>query len=806
MLSPRWRKLLRDLTSNKTRTILVVLSIAVGVFAVGMIAGTQVILTRDMQASYLAIDPPAAVLGVADFDDDLVQAIRRMPQVDEAEGHAGISVRLSVGPDTWRTLNLDAIPDFRDIRVNKIAPEQGTWPPPEHAMLVERSSLYLTNARVGDSVTIELADGKHRSIRIAGTAHNVNMPPASFTGLVDGFITFETLEWLGRPHAYTALYLTVNDKTLDRDGVSKVVNGVRDKIETSGHQVYFAYIPIPGKHPADAAIQPMLLILGVLGVMSLLLSGFLVVNTIGALLTQQTRQIGVMKTVGANTFQIVGLYLATVLVYALLALLIAVPLGGLGAYGFTQYLARLINFDVLDYTTPPQVLALEVGAGLIVPLLAALWPVLGGARVTVREAITSYGLGMKEQRTKNKEQKHRTHPHTTGLCSLFSVLCSRPLMLSLRNTFRRKGRLALTLTTLTLGGAIFIGVFSVREALLLTAEQKIFTFWQHDLLAFFDRPYLVDRLDREARAVPGVARVEPLAYAGMRRLRPDGNESDDIGIIGTRYDNNLIHATLLSGRWLVPGDHNAIVISTDTLRNESDLRVGDDVVLKYGERELTWRIVGIYQGGLAPPRGLVSYEYLASITRQPRRAGWIQVVTDGHDQATRDRVVRDLNEHFKSVGIHMSGSETIDDVRRIVGSQFGVVVIFLMIMALLLSVVGGLGLMGTMSINVLERTREIGVLRAIGASNGAVLQIVVVEGVLIGAISWTIGAVLAVPLSLLLSNAVGVAFMQMPLDFIFSVYGLLIWLGVVVTLAGLASFLPAWNAVRITVRDVLAYE
>src|SRR5262245_2362203 len=313
--------------------------------------------------------------------------------------------------------------------------------------------------------------------------------------------------------------------------------------------------------------------------------------------------------------------------------------------------------------------------------------------------------------------------------------------------------------TLTLGGAIFIGVFSVREGLTLTAEQKIFTFWQHDLLAFFDRPYLYERLVQVARTVPGVARVEPIAYAGMRRLRPNGNESDDIGLIGTRRDNDLIHATLLSGRWLVPGDQNAIVISTDTLRDESDLAVGDDIVLKYGDRELTWRIVGIYQGGLAPPRGLVDYDYLANITRQPRRAGWIQVVTDQHDQATRDRVVRDLNERFKAVGIHMNGSETIDDMRRIIGSQFGVIVIFLMIMAVLLAVVGGLGLMGTMSINALERTREIGVIRAIGASNGAVLQVVLVEGVLIGTISWAIGAVLALPLSLLLSDAVGMAFL-----------------------------------------------
>jgi putative ABC transport system permease protein len=795
MRSPRWRKIFGDLWSYKTRTAVVVLSIAVGVFAVGMIAGTQVILTRDMQASYLAIDPPAAILGVTGFDDDLVQAIGHMPQIDKAEGRAGVSARLSVGPETWRTINMLAMPDYSDIGINKITPEQGAWPPRQHELLVERSSLFLTNARIGDTVMIELADGTRRSMRIVGTAKNTNMPPAPFTGLVDGFITFDTLEWLGVSRDYSSLFLTVKDKTLDRDGVGKIVNLVRDKIEASGHQVYYAYVPIPGKHPADASVQPMLLILGVLGAMSLLLSGFLVVNTIGALLTQQVRQIGIMKSIGANTRQIVAMYLATVLAYGLLALLIAVPLGMLGAYAFTKYLAQLINFDVLDYTTPPQVLALEIGAGLVAPLLAALWPVLSGVRVTVREAISSYGLG----------HGRFGHGRVDRLLERVRGL-PRPMLLSLRNTFRRKGRLALTLTTLTLGGATFIGVFSVREALFLTAEQKIFNFWQQDLMVTFDRPYLVSRIDQAARAVPGVVRVEPIAGAWMRRLRPDGNQSDEISLNGTRFDNDLIHPTLLAGRWLVPGDQNAIVVSTDLLRNETDLHVGDDMVLKYGERELTWRIVGIYQGGLQPPRGFTTYDYLASITRQPGRASFVQIVTNQHSQAVRDRVVRDLNQHFKAIGIRMNGSETTDDVRQTISNQFNVVVVFLMVMAVLLAVVGGLGLMGTMSINVLERTREIGVLRAIGASNGALLRIVVAEGVLIGTISWAIGALLALPLSMLLNDAVGIAFLQMPLDFVFSLRGLAIWLGLVVILAALASFLPAWNAARLTVRDVLAYE
>jgi putative ABC transport system permease protein len=124
----------------------------------------------------------------------------------------------------------------------------------------------------------------------------------------------------------------------------------------------------------------------------------------------------------------------------------------------------------------------------------------------------------------------------------------------------------------------------------------------------------------------------------------------------------------------------------------------------------------------------------------------------------------------------------------------------------LVAAVGSLGLMGTMSINVLERTREIGVMRAIGASDGLVLKIFMVEGIFIGGLSWLMGTAAALPISKLLSNAVGLAFIDTPLSFTFSTTGALIWLGIALILAAVASFLPAWNASRLTVREVLAYE
>jgi len=97
-------------------------------------------------------------------------------------------------------------------------------------------------------------------------------------------------------------------------------------------------------------------------------------------------------------------------------------------------------------------------------------------------------------------------------------------------------------------------------------------------------------------------------------------------------------------------------------------------------------------------------------------------------------------------------------------------------------------------------------MRAIGASDGAVLQVVLIEGLVIGWMSWLIGAVAALPISKLLADAVGYAFFRASPSYRFSLAGTLLWLVVVLVLALVASYLPARRASRLTVREVIAYE
>jgi putative ABC transport system permease protein len=804
LVAPRWRKVLRDLWSNKTRTILVLLSIAVGVSALGMVMGSQGIVDRSLPAAYAAINPAAGTLfTLTTFDEDLVEAVRGMDEVAEAEGRRVVNVRFLTKSGEWRSLALNAIPDYDEITINYIHSETGAYPPPLHELLLERASvaasLGLGDVVVGDQLTVEAPNGKQRTLRVAGTVHDMGQLPAFINGSGYGYITFDTLEWLGEPRDFNQLIFTVAENKSDFDHVNAVAKLIEKRMESAGQDVLFAFVPTPGEHPAQNFLDAFSLILGAIGGLSLVLSGFLIVNTLSAILTQHVRQIGIMKAIGARAGQISAMYFVMVLMFGVLALLIAVPLGALGAIGLANIFAGLLNFDVGGFHLDPQVVLVQVVVGLAAPTLAALLPILRGVRVTVREAVSEHGLGKGRFGTSLLDRV------IVGLRAI--VPMGRPMQISLRNTFRRKSRLALTLITLSLASTIFIAIFSIRASLQQTLDDAL-SYFDYDIQVIFDRSYRTDRIQAELAAVPGIERVETWGFGSARRVRPDGSESESIIIYAPRADSEMVNPTIVAGRWIVPGDSNAVVVNTDVLRDEKDkdIQVGSTITLKIGDKETAWTVVGIARGVLTGANAFVNFDYYGRVTNEVDRAGISQVRLMDRTAENQLRMGQAIEDRYRHSGFRVQQMQTIGQLRATISTVFDVIIVFLLSMAVLLGVVGGLGLMGTMSINVLERTREIGVMRAIGASNGAILRIVLVEGLLIGLISWTIGGLIALPASRVLTITVGMALLQAAPTYIFSRQGAILWLVIVLLLALMASFLPARRASSLTVREVLSYE
>jgi putative ABC transport system permease protein len=559
----------------------------------------------------------------------------------------------------------------------------------------------------------------------------------------------------------------------------------------------------PGQLPMDAVLQGILLLMGFLGVLSLFLSIFLVVNTVSALLAQQKRQIGVMKAVGGSTLQILGMYLVMVISYGVLALLIAIPLSMQGARLLSQVMATYFNFDLpTSIQIPPQAIWLQVGIGLVLPVLASILPFLSGLRISPAEAMSSYTMG------RGRFGKNWVDRLLSGRNLWFLRGAPlRPVLLSLRNTFRSKGRLVLTLITLTLGSATFISVFNVRASLSRTVDDMI-RWFDGDVMVTFDRPYRAAKVQQQALAVPGVTQTDVWLQLPARRVRPDGSEGKMLYMFAPHAgEGSLIKSPgVIAGRWIEPGDQAAVLVPSSFFQDEPDLKLGDEIVLKIYGKDKPFEIVGVFTGSPYATMVYANYDYIAQITDRVGEGDALFVRTQSHDAATVDASSLALEKHYDSIGVGVDMVSTIIDEREQAEAIFDVIVSLLLAMAVLLALVGGLGLMGTMSINVLERTREIGVLRAIGAPNRGVAQVFILEGIGIGLLSWLMGALLAIPMTQGLNGAVGGAIMGVPLSYSYSMPGLWIWLSAIIMLSALASFIPARNASRLTVREVLAYE
>jgi putative ABC transport system permease protein len=797
MIAPRWKKVVRDLWYNKTRTLLVVLSIAVGVFAFGTIAAARSNILEGLRSSYLSINPVSAVIKTESFDERLVDVVEDMPGVAQAQGQRKVPARIQIGPNEWYEMDLYVLPDDGEMDINIVRPEEGVWPPTRHTLLVERSSLPKMKARVGEVVTVEVSGGEKRDIPIVGLTHDLSLPPAPIAGKAFGYISFDTLVWFGGTRDYNEMLIVVSEERTSEAHIWTVAEEVADKIERSGREVDVIDVPTPLEHPAEMIIPTILLILAGLGVLTLLLGMFLIINTVEAILTQQIRQIGMMKAIGARSRQIMQLYFSMVFIFGALALFLALPLGVFGALQFTRFMAGQLNFDIVHFQMPSPVLLLKSASALLLPLLVA-WPaVRGAARITVREAIdnnisaANTGEGIMDRLL----NKIRGIP--------------RPVTLSLRNTFRRKGRLLRTLLVLTLGGAVFISVLTVRASLFHTLDVSIQS-KRYDIEVRFSRSYRSEKVEQGILDIPGVVGVESWGFTRAYPVRPDGSEGEQVNLYAPPADTSLLDLVIEQGRWLQPGDENAIVVSSNYLSTkEPGTELGDEIVLQIDDEEYTWRIVGVSQEFMSPIEPAIGYVNYRPFARRVGKMGHgdnLQVATAQHTPEFQHQVVRALDAHAERNNLQVRRIKSTTEDRAMLGERFNILTSLLSIMAALIAIVGSIGLMGTLSINVIERRKEIGIMRAIGASDGAVRQIVMVEGIVIGLLAWLLGTIISLPLSHVMGMRIGYNLLNEPLRYSYAWYAVVVWLVLVLLLSLLSSILPSRNALRITIREVLAYE
>jgi putative ABC transport system permease protein len=810
-MKPRWRKVIHDLYDNKGRTLLVVFSIAVGVFSIGVIAGAYQIISHDMSASYAAKNPSNIELRMTNFDDDVLASIKNEKTVKDAEARRVFNMRVRVpGTEKWTTLDMTAFQDFEKNSINLLTPVEGASAPKKREMILEKNALEKLDVGVGGQLEIQLPDGSSKILPVVGIVQDTGAGAADFLASPFGYITVDTLPYLGQPRLYNRAYVTVAEGSDDIVHIRDVGAQLKDKLESNGNAVLRSRFNESHKHPLADTVNAILGILLALGVLILFLSGSLIANTLNALLNQHLRHIGVIKLVGGQRRQVFFMYFTLILAFAILALIIAVPLGGQGAYGLSLFIGNKLKFSILGYRIQPVSLGIQVLVGLLIPLIAGLVPVINGSKITVLRALSGDAADGQVKVTADGEKRLSwfdwMQVRVTRVLAHRGIHIPRPFVISLRNTFRKKRRLLLTLFTLTMGGAIFISVFNVRVSLHSFIE-GIGNYFVADVSLDFDLPYRINEIQQKAIQIKGVQEIQGWQFLSGDLLDQNGDMLQTLTLFGPPADSKLIKPNMVEGRWIQAGDVRKLALSEGAKKYYPDLKAGDFIKLKINGRDEMWQVIGLFK--FIDREGVIGYtpyEYISQVNDLANQSTSFRIVTDQHDRKYQDAKAIELDKYFRDIGykvrIAEAGRASLDTAVE----SLDILVTFLLIMAVLTAVVGAMGLTGTMGMNVLERTREIGIMRAIGADDRAVMRTVIAEGIVIGLLSFALAIVLSIPFTYLLSTIVSVAIFESPITVVFTYLGYAIWLALVLVLSALASILPARNAASLTIREVLAYE
>ena len=811
-----WHKVWRDLAHNKVRTALAVLSIATGVFALGLVFGMHGLIDAHLAQESEVSRPANLTFRGERLGQETVEATLREPGVAYAELETVAVIRWRLPQEAeWQRGVLVARENYNAQLVSRVELLEGNWPGESKnpqsgfTLAVERQTSRHFDIPLGASIVV--GSGHGEMAFIGGVVRKSYVTPLLPGQPATFYSTPEMITRLTGVRDPNKLYVRLAP---DQESIDHVRKQVEDRLERMGLSITgFTSVGAEDGIPADwmgDMLDAMFVILAVAGVALLGLSAFLIINTMRAIIARQMWQIGVMKALGATCWRVAHVYLSTALVYGLLALPLAIPLAVIGANVLTNLLLKMINIiATVGFQISLAAVAVQVMMAVVVSLLAAAMPVIGGARISAHACLSTYGLDGRFGRSSLDRLVRRVR------------FLPRPIALSLRNVFRRKMRVALTLTTFVIVGVMFISVTSLRSSFYRSVEMMLKGF-AYDVMIVSPRHYRVDRLIEVTESAPGVVRVEvwERVYANLSLVagperRPQlveghnqGTGEKDILIFGRPPGSEALRPSVVAGRDLLPGEGRAIVID-NRIAVERGIGVGDEVTLTIAGRESTWTVVGLLaQTAAAGPEvtSFVPFDTLAQETGHADRGNMVIVISEAHDAAAREQLVTDLGDVYAAQHIETTYLGSADELRQTLYASFDVQSYLMWAIGFLAAVVGSMGLVGTLSINVIERMREVGVMRAVGAVSWDVFGIFVGEGVCLGVLSWVLTVPLSYPGARVFSDTIGMISFGSPYDFEYSFSSVIVWLVLVVALSALSSVWPAWRATRVSVREALAYE
>jgi putative ABC transport system permease protein len=774
------RKAYRDIAGRKVRSALTVLGILIGVAGIVTIVSTSQNLTRAQAQAFNNSSQADVTLWVWDAPPSLERALEAIPNVDRAELRITYWTKWKVA-EVWQDIYFIGIADFGGMEVNRIALKEGFYPAWDECLLGV-SVKEVTPVAVGQEIIYRAGpDNAEHYLKVSGFAQSPTYLSSTLTNLSIAYAPAVTVrKMLGITGSNQVLV-----KVSDLSSVAETAEEIERVIAKRGLSHGKPQVRDPMDYPGRRELDALILLMFLFSALGLVLSGFLVANTLAAIITEGVREIGVMKALGASRGQVMRLYLLTTFFYGLAGTILGLLVGSVSQWFLTAYIGRLANVEIL-FRISPQGLILGALVGLGVALLAGLGPAWTGAAITVGDALAGYGITSTYGQGLLDRALHRMR----GLPSLAAI--------ALRNLARRKARNAVTLTVIALSTAAYLAAQSTHASV-SQAIDGIFDIYSPEAWVYFNEP-VDSHFGAMLLTVPGVRYVEPWSvddcWIGYAKAR----------LWGLPADTALYRYQLEAGRWYREGETDAIVISAD-LAAARDLYLGDMVEVQVGDAAREFHVVGIandysiFLGSTVTAKVFMPVDMTHRISGRLGRASFFALQLDDSTPENVNRILGQLERKFRS---WRPGTVSAHREFRSALEQSKVLSIGLSVMVIIVALISAVGVMNTLTLSVLERRREVGVLRAVGANDISLLQVFLTEGLALGLAGWVLGTVVGYPVGRFFVARMGKLLFQLEFRFTFRL--VLAGFLFAILLAALASLGPALGAARLPVAETLRYE
>jgi putative ABC transport system permease protein len=574
--------------------------------------------------------------------------------------------------------------------------------------------------------------------------------------------------------------------------VEAALKGPLDYFKASGIHVASVNIPKFDEHPHQWQLNTLLLLQGSIGLLAFLMGSVLVSQIVASILAKQVRQIGILKAIGASRWQVMSIYLAMVLALGVSAGIIAIPLAVASGYAFSNFVAGKLNFDILTQHLPLPMYFALIAASLVLPVLVALPAILKGINLSVHDALSNYGnSAIAGDRTEKQVSVSRA--------PLWLILASR-------NSLRQRKRFVVTIFTMALGVAIFSTGFNVRQSLanlLADFDQSM----KHDVQVVLNGQVQRERALAFFSGLRNLDRIETW-NGGRGALQSHAVATvSGLGIVALPHDTDLFRPRLVQGRWLQVAELPEIVMNQQAMELSGNKPVGSIQTFEIGGKSFTARLVGVVEE-LEKPKIYVDLNQYDAFVNPGHAINSLMFVAKNKRYENVMTLKRDIENAIAVSDLNvlyvMSQAERV----KVIFDHLNIVLTTIVFLSLLVLVVSALGMASATGITIQERTREIGVMRAIGATPQMIFEMFVAEGMLTSIASIVLGLLLAWPLSVAASVFFGKLMLGegAALRYAFSQEGFVIVLATTLAFGWLASRIPARRAIHIPTRDALAYE